>query len=81
MPQIGPDVPPTRLEMTSAIFFRKAADVAAVEGVPVGEDDLEAAGERVAEVAVADDRVEVAELLLVVDRGLGDGPDDELECH
>ena len=41
---------------------------------------LEAAGQRVAEVAVADDGVEVAEVLLVVDGGLRDRAHDELDC-
>src|SRR6478672_11152132 len=49
-----------------------------VAEVEVAQHDLEAARERVAEVAVADDRIEVAEVLLVVDRGLGDRPDDQL---
>ena len=72
-------MPPIRLVMTTAIFFRKVDDVGAVEAVPVGQHDLEPARQRVAEVAVADDRVEVAEVLLVVDGGLGDRPDDELD--
>ena len=79
VPQIGPEVPPIRLVRTIAVFFSRLADVACSSSrVPVGEHDLEPAGERVAEVAVADDRVELAEVLLVVDRRLGDRPHDQL---
>ena len=78
MPQIGPDVPPIREVMTTAIFFRKVADVGAVVGIPIVQDDLEAAGQRVPEVPVADDGIEVTEFLLVVHRGLGDGADDDI---
>ena len=55
-----------------------AVGVGAVEAVPPLEELLEAPGQRVAEVAVAHDGVELAEVLLVGDRRLGDGPDDEL---
>ena len=77
MPQIGPDVPPIRDEMIMPVFLRK---------VPVSlrsmssqlEHLLEAAGQRVAEVAVADDRVQFAEVVLVVDRRLRDRAHDQL---
>src|SRR5262249_11801504 len=59
-------------------LLEQRARVGVAELVPVAEHDLEAARERVAEVAVADDRVELAEVGLVVDRRLGDRPDDEL---
>ena len=54
------------------------ADVAPC-GVPVGEDDFEAPRERVSEVPVSHDGVELAEFAFVVDRGPGDRPDDEFE--
>ena len=59
-------------------LLEQAAGVVVLQRVPVAQDDLEAARERVAEVAVADDRVELAEVRLVVDRRLGDRPDDQL---
>ena len=55
------------------------ARIAAVEAVPLLQNDLEAARQRVAEVAVADDRVQLAEVLLVVDRGPGDRLHDKLD--
>src|SRR5262245_25716941 len=58
---------------------QERGDVRAVEPVPVGQDDLEPARERVAEVAVADDRVELAEVGLVVDRRLGHRAYDQLD--
>ena len=67
MPQIGPEVPPIRLVITIPTFFRKVAESVRSSPSQLGEHDLEAAGQRVAEVAVADDGVEVAEVLLVVD--------------
>ena len=59
-------------------LLEQAAGVLVPELVPVAEDDLEAARQRVAEVPVADDRVQLAEVRLVVDRRLGDGPHDQL---
>ena len=80
MPQIGPDVPPIRPVMTIATFCRN---------VPVSlrsneshwlEHVLEPAGQREPEVAVADDGVEVPEVLLVLDAAFGDGADDGLDA-
>src|SRR3954454_24594122 len=59
-------------------LLEQAAGVLVAELVPVSEDDLEAARERVAEVPVTDNGVQLAEVGLVVDGGLGDGPDDQL---
>src|SRR4029079_4638189 len=57
-------------------LLQEGADVGAVVGVPVVEHDLEAASQRVAEVAVTDNGVEVTEFFLVVHCGLRDGADD-----
>ena len=79
VPQIGPEVPPIRLVMTTAIFFRKVPMSVRSKPSQSAQHDLEAAGHRVAEVAVADHRVQVAEVLLVVHRGLRDRAHDELD--
>src|ERR1700722_11022830 len=62
-------------------LLEEGADVGPVEPVPALEHQLEAAGHRVAEVAVADDRVEVAEVLLVRHRRLGDRAHDRLHVR
>src|ERR1017187_1928129 len=59
-------------------LLEERADVRAVEAVPVLEHQLEAASHRVAEIAVADHRVQVAELLLVVYCDLRDRAHDDL---
>src|SRR6478736_2980770 len=74
----GPRGPSDPLREDQGGLLQQAARVLVLEVVEVAQHDLEAARERVAEVPVADDRVEVAEVLLVVDRGLGDRPDDQL---
>ena len=58
---------------------QEGRDVRPVEVVPVGEHDLEAARERVPEVAVAHHRVELAEVRLVVDGRLGHRPHHQLD--
>ena len=63
VPQIGPEDPPDTAADGHADLLEEGADVAAVVAVPVLQDDLEPARERVPEVAVADHRVEVAEVL------------------
>src|SRR6202042_759089 len=60
-------------------LLQEGADVGAVETVPVLQHQFEAAGHRVAEVAVTDDRVQVTEVLLVVHRDLRDGTHDDLD--
>src|ERR1022692_113897 len=60
-------------------LLQEGTDVGAVEAVPVLQHQLEPARHRVAEVAVADHRVQVAEILLVVDRDRGDRAHDELD--
>ena len=87
VPQIGPLTPPTLPEIVRPIFLRTAPDVRLVPAVVVARDDLEAVAEREAEVAVADDRVELSEVLRVVDDRRGHRLDDEVEiverrfCH
>ena len=78
MPQIGPEVPPIRLDRMIAVFLSKPADIGVLRSLPIGQHDLKAARERVAKIAVADHRVELAEVLLIVDRGLRDRPHDQL---
>ena len=79
VPQIGPDVPPIREVISMPDLLQESADVGAVEFVVLGLDLLEAASQGVAEVAVADHRVEVAEVLLVGQTGAGDGLHDEVD--
>ena len=59
VPQIGPLTPPTLAEIVRPIFLSSDPTLGSVERVVVAEDDLEPVAERVAEVAVADDRVEL----------------------
>src|SRR5262249_61385444 len=59
-------------------LLEETAEVLVAELVPAFEQLREAARQRVAEVAVADDGVELAEVRLVVDRRPGDDADDLL---
>ena len=87
VPQIGPETPPTLPADDEADLLEHGSHARLVERVVVGDDDLEPVAQRVAEVAVPDDRVELGEVLRVVDDRRGHRLEDEVDvverrlCH
>ena len=79
VPQIGPEQPPTLLRDDHADLEQEVADRAAVEVLPILLDHAEARRERYAEVGVAGERVELAEVLLVAQRRGRNGLDRRLD--
>ena len=79
-PHSGPEVPPTRLVITTAIFFRNVP-MSSRSKASKSATTARSRADRVPEVAVAHDRVQLAEVLLVVDRGLRDRPYDQLDTQ
>ena len=78
-PRSDPRYRRSRLVIDDADLLQERPDVRPIEGIELGQHDLEAPRHRVAEVAVADDRVEVAEVGLVVDRRLRHRLDDQVD--
>ena len=87
VPQIGPDDAADLARDDEADLLQHRPDARPVERVVVGDDDLEPVAQREAEVAVADDRVELGEVLRVVDDRRRHRPEDEVDvverrlCH
>ena len=81
VPQIGPEQPPTLLVMIMLILSRKLPIELRSRSFQSWLDDAEARRERHAEVGVAGEGVELAEVLLVLERRGGDGLDRRLDVR